>query len=216
MRTLTGAYAACLVVFGWQLVLGQGDMTAPKADAGLDSSVADFSTDGLFEHGRYEANFSSGVLFSPFLAIGQRPTINYTMTEVQIGYMLTDVRGRNWWRGNFEAAGEGFASWIYQGEGSFIAGGTIWGRYNFVQPGARLVPFGQIGLGMVSTDINRRIVGQPFNFNIEVGLGTRYLLSEHWGLNLEFRYQHISNANTGVHNLGINSYGPILGISYLF
>jgi hypothetical protein len=35
-------------------------------------------------------------------------------------------------------------------------------------------------------------------------------------LNLECRYQHISNANTGKHNLGINAIGPLLGVSYFF
>jgi opacity protein-like surface antigen len=85
-----------------------------------------------------------------------------------------------------------------------------------VPPGSRWIPYTQAGLGLTSTDIDRQIVGQPFNFNLDLGAGTRYLLSEHWALNLEYRFQHISNANTGTHNLGINAHGPILGVSYLF
>ena len=175
-----------------------------------------FSANTLFEHGRYEGGLSSGVMFSPFIATHLRPTINYTITAVQFGYMLSNVKGSGCLRGNFELAGEGFGSAIFDGAGSYIAGCTVWGRYNFVPAHSRFVPFGQIGLGLTSTDIDHKIVGQPFNFNIDVGLGTRYFLSEKWALTLEYRYQHISNANSGRHNLGINAHGPLLGVAYLF
>jgi hypothetical protein len=89
-------------------------------------------TENLFERGRYEAAFTSGVLFSPFGPTRMRPTINYTVSAVQLGYMLEDVKGDGWWRGDFEVAGEGFGSAIYDGPGGYIAGGILWLRYNFV------------------------------------------------------------------------------------
>ena len=209
---------------GWGLALilsicntpGQDRMIAAADPQPNPPNTLASSAPNSIEDSRYEFNFSNGVLFSPFVATGHRPTINYTMTEVQFGYMLTPVRGTGWWRGNIELAAEGFASGIFEGDGSWIAGGTVWGRYNFVQPSQRFIPFGQLGLGMVSTDVEHKVVGQPFNFNIELGLGTRYQLCDHWSVNLEFRYQHISNADSGRHNIGINAAGPILGVSYLF
>ncbi len=187
------------------------------ADRTEERQAADFEAfDSPFSKGQFEGALTSGVLFSPFVAKGNRPTINYSITEVQLGYMLTDAKGAGWWRGNFEVLAEGFGSGIFEGPGSFIAGATFWGRYNFVQPGWRLVPFLQAGAGLTSTDIPHSIVGQPFQFNLELGAGTRYFFNPNWALNLEFRYQHISNANTGVHNLGINAAGPILGVSYFF
>jgi len=42
------------------------------------------------------------------------------------------------------------------------------------------------------------------------------LLGRNWALNLEYRYQHISNANIGPKNLGINASGPFLGASCFF
>ena len=170
----------------------------------------------FFSTGRYEASVGNGTLFSPFLAIKGRPTINYTITEVQLGYMISNVRGAGWWRGNFEFAGEGFGSAIFQGSGSYIAGITLWGRYNFVPESSRVVPFAQAGAGLTSTDIDHHVTGQDFNFNLNIGVGIRYFVSKSWSVNLEYRYQHISNANTGPHNLGINSNGPILGVSYFF
>jgi hypothetical protein len=174
------------------------------------------SSEGLFERARYEAAFNNGVLFSPDIANHGRPTINYTITEIQFGYMLSHVKGRGLFRGNFELVGEGFGSAIFQGPGSYIAGMTIWLRYNFVPPGWRFIPYAQGGLGLTSTDIDREIVGQPFNFNLNLAVGTRYLFSEHWAVSVEYRFQHISNANTAEHNVGINAHGPILGVSYLF
>ena len=47
-------------------------------------------------------------------------------------------------------------------------------------------------------------------------MGVRYFLSKRWALALEYRYQHISNANIGAENVGINAQGPILGVSFLF
>jgi opacity protein-like surface antigen len=170
----------------------------------------------LFEARRFEASLSSGVLFSPIGTPQSRPVINYTVTSLQFGYTLSEVKGRGWARGNFEVAGEAFGSAIFVGDGNYIAGGTLWLRYNFVPTGGRFIPYVQAGGGAVSTDIDRSIVGQPFNFNLDIGVGLRYAFARDWSVNLEFRYQHISNANTGNKNVGINSYGPILGVSYFF
>jgi lipid A 3-O-deacylase len=173
-------------------------------------------SEDLFTKGRYEAALTSGVLFSPFIATEGRPTINYTISEVQFGYMLGDTKGSGVFRGNFELLGEAFGSAIFVGPGDYIVGMTIWGRYNFVQPNWRLIPYIQAGAGLTATDIDRQIVGQAFNFNLDLGIGARYLISQKWALMLEYRYQHISNANSAQHNLGINANGPILGVSYLF
>jgi lipid A 3-O-deacylase len=189
------------------------------ANAAAQTPEADFTREGpddLFAAGQYEATLTSGVLFSPFIATYHRPTINYSVTSIQLGYMLSNLRGNHLLRGNLEVIGELFGDAIFTGAGNYISGVTVWGRYNFVQPGWRVVPFFQVGLGLTATDLDRRIVGQVFNFNIEVGVGARYLLSSRWGIDLEYRYQHISNADTGPHNLGINAHGPILGLSYFF
>jgi lipid A 3-O-deacylase len=156
-------------------------------------------------------------MFSPFGPSRNRPTINYTLTSVQVGYMLGSVKSNGWWRGNFELAGEGFGSAVFDGPGGYIAGGTLWLRYNFVPRNLwGLVPYVQGGAGLASTDIERDLVGQPFNFNLGVAVGLRYLINRHWDLHLEYRYQHISNADTASKNMGVNADGPFLGVSYFF
>ena len=204
------------IVLGLSLLLNlPAAIAAEPAQAGSGGAPSYFEE--FFKPGHFEAALTGGAFFSPFPPCGNRPTINYSFTSLQLGYMLGNVQGNGWYRGNFELAGEAFGSGIFEGPGDFIAGGTLWIRYNFVprhSPG--LVPFVQAGAGMVTTDIDHHIVGQPFNFNLDAGFGVRYFIAPDWTLNLEYRYQHISNADMGENNLGINACGPFLGISHFF
>jgi lipid A 3-O-deacylase len=170
----------------------------------------------MFERGRYELAVGGGVLFSPYIVSRNRPTFHYTFSHVQIGRMLTSVNDAGGFSGNVQAAADMFGSAIFKGPGSYMAGGTAWLRYNFVQPEWRVVPYAQAGAGITLTDIDRRIVGQTFNFNLDLGFGARYFIAPRWSVNLEYRFQHISNANLGRHNLGINSHGPVLSASRFF
>ena len=203
-----------LLKLAWMLSFCVNPQCANAATTNEVSGIA--WTPGLFERGRSETSIASGALFSPFIATRNRPTINYTITELQLGYMLEDLREAGWLRGNFELAGDVYGSGIFKGPGSYLAGATLWLRYNFVPPGWRLIPYAQAGAGITFTDIDHDIVGEDFNFNLDVGFGARYFLAKNWSLNLEYRYQHVSNANLGKRNLGINACGPVLGISYFF
>jgi opacity protein-like surface antigen len=199
------------------LVLLNHQPAAARESGEEQDAVGASVPEQLFDCGRYEAALTSGVLFSFSGPSHDRSPINYTTTGVQLGYMLDEVKGDGWWRGNFELAGEGFGSAIFAGDGNYIAGGTLWLRYNFVpRTWCGLVPYAQAGAGVVSTDIDHGIVGQPFNFNLDLGLGVRYFVGQNWSVSLEYRYQHISNADLDKHNLGINADGPILGVSYFF
>jgi len=169
-----------------------------------------------FQSGLYEASAGAGIVFSPFVNNGGRPALNYELTEFQLGYMLTPVRGSSFWRGNVEVAGSVFGGAIVKGRGEYVAGATLWLRYNFVPRESGFVPFLQGGAGPTSTDLDRRLEGQNFNFNLNLGGGTRYFFTPDWSVNLECRYQHISNANLSSRNLGVNAIGPMLSVSFWF
>jgi lipid A 3-O-deacylase PagL len=186
------------------------------ASPSTEPAAREFASAPLFERSQLELCLDSGVLFSPFVATRNRPTIDYTITEIQLGYMVTPVNHAGWLRGNLELLGDAFGGRVFEGVGSYVTGATAWLRYNLVPHSARLVPYAQAGGGFVFTDIDRGIVGEDFNFNLGLGVGARYFLSERWSLNLEYRYQHISNANLGRKNIGINAHGPILGVSWFF
>jgi opacity protein-like surface antigen len=210
--TRQGVQTAGPILLLLSLAAACGPMNAQEKD-----TSETFSHERLFDSGRYEAAVTSGVLFSFSPPGHDHPPINYTTSGLQLGYMLGDVKGDGWWRGNFELAGEGFGNAIFEGEGSYIAGCTLWLRYNFVPRNSTgLVPYAQAGAGFVSTDIDHSIVGQPFNFNLDLALGARYFVGRNWALSLEYRYQHISNAGLNDRNVGINAHGPVLGVSYFF
>jgi Lipid A 3-O-deacylase (PagL) len=192
--------------------------TAALAQSSIETNApaaGSFSPD-ISSKGRFEATLTSGVLFSPFVATQGRRAVDYKVSEVQIGYMLSDARGDRWWRGNLEVVGEAFGDVVFKGEGSYIAGITAWLRYNFVPERWRLVPFAQAGMGLTATDLDHRLLGQTFNFNLNLGVGVRFFVAHNLSVNAEYRYQHISNANMSDRNLGVNADGPILGVSLFF
>lgn len=201
---------------GWRYALrfGLAGMAALSAlnAAGAKASLSD---DDHFHAGRFEGSLGEGFLFSPALG-ANRPTLDYLMTQVRVGYMLTDIHGPNVWRGNLEVVGELSGSGVTHGRGNYIASATFWLRYNFVMPGSRFVPFLQGGSGLTETDLDRRIQGHSFNFNLNLAAGIRYLLTPDWSLNLECRYQHISNAHLAMPNTGIDGIGPSFSVSYFF
>lgn len=174
----------------------------------------DFSDN--FQRNNYELSLSSGIMFSPIGADKGRHTVDYTLSGMQLGWMVTDVNDAGWLRGNVELEFEAMGGTVFQGRGSYIAGGTIWGRYNFIQPNWRLIPYAQAGLGAEGTDMDQRLIGENFNFNLGVGAGVRCFVAKKWALDVEFLYQHISNATIARHDLGINAVGPMLGLSYFF
>jgi hypothetical protein len=172
--------------------------------------------DRAFDKGLTEVAVNSGILFSPFPGEDSRPTLNYTQTGVEIGRMLTNVRGDGIIRGNCEILGELLGGPIVNGRGNYVANGTLWLRYNFVPQHWCIKPYAQAGAGVAMTDMNRRIVGQDFNFNLDLAAGAHYFIREQLSLNLECRFQHISNAGMSEQNWGLNALGPTVGVSWFF
>ena len=189
-------------------------LTCAGAAAAEVEQQNDFSD--YFEHGRYELSLASGVMFSPIGADRNRHTVDYTLSGLQLGWMWTTPGEDRWWRGNWELAVEAMGGAVYKGRGSYIGGGTGWVRYNFVQPGWRVATYVQAGAGAEGTDMDQRLIGQKFNFNLDVAAGARCFIARNWALQFECRYQHISNAKISNHDIGINAVGPMIGLSYFF
>jgi hypothetical protein len=176
----------------------------------------DTSPDSLFQRGRYEVSLSGGAMFSPIGADHGRPTLNYTLSGVELGWMLSDVDHTSWLPGNLEVAGELIGGAAFVGPGNYLAGVTAWARYNFVPSRWRVIPYLQAGAGLEAIDMDSRLVGGKFAFNLNIAVGTRYLVARHWSINAEFLYQHLSNATIATHDIGINAVGPMLSVSYFF
>lgn len=198
---------------GWRfsILLALTCGSAVGAEADQQNNFSDY-----FQRGNYELSLASGVMFSPIGADGGRPTVDYTLSGLQLGWMLSDVKGPGWFRGNWEVAAEAMGGEVFNGKGSYIVGGTLWLRYNFVQPNWRVIPYVDAGAGAEGTDMDPRLIGEKFNFNLNVAAGMRCFIARNWTLNFECLYQHISNAKISKHDIGINAVGPMIGVSCFF
>ena len=194
----------------------------PSAKAGVTTSTP-FETSVLelpFHKGAHEFAFVEGAYISWTQNSFRRPSFNYQLTSLRVGWMLTDVHRTGMLRGNCELLLEAFGGPVFQGPGTEIAGGTLMTRYNFVQPHARIVPWAQIGVGGLYCDAYRRRdqmeLGSGFEFNLQGSVGLSYFLSSRWAITGEAGYRHISNADTTSRNAGVNSVGGLAGLGYFF
>lgn len=173
-----------------------------------------------FTHGRHEFQFGVGGFYSFGNYSETRPKLIDVDATVRLGLMLTTAEGDGALRGNWELLLEAFGGAIAEGPGDVLAGASLLLRYNFVQPDARWVPYFQFGGGGAYSDAHevprQRLLGSEFMFNLQGGIGLRYLCSSHCAIFVEADYRHLSNAGLADRNCGANSVGGYLGLSWFF
>jgi opacity protein-like surface antigen len=192
----------------------------PVVELDNKGSVPD---DGFpYVQGAKEIEFDGAV----FQSVGtrgtaERPDVGFGVAELRAGWMLTNPIGGGLLRGNLEILGEIFGGGIYDGPGSDLVGFDAFLRWNFVQPGAKFVPFVQAGGGGVYSDAAQadkvqRLIGSDFSFSLEAEIGVRYMIDRNWAINVGLEYRHISNADTASRNRGLNALGGVLGVNRFF
>lgn len=108
---------------------------------------------------------------------------------------------------------------IFRGPETRYFGISAGFRYNFVQPGWRIVPYisGGVGLGWIDSHADIfGAQGQDFTFNILSAAGVSYRVNDHWKLQVGALYQHLSNGGQTDPNPSLNLFGPQLGVTYNF
>ncbi len=133
----------------------------------------------------------------------------------QLGLVLTDELGSGMLAGNVEGLIEPVAAHYYEPFSASLFGGSLVLKYNFLSFG-RWMPFWDAGAGMSWTDLAPRIPEQStqFNFILQTGPGVSYFVSENLAITAGFRFHHISNANIGDRNTGLNAWLLNLGFSF--
>ncbi|MFN7140348.1 MAG: acyloxyacyl hydrolase [Limisphaerales bacterium] len=200
----------------WLALLVLISFDSAQAGEPITSPDLRYDHNQFFRAGNFEVTAGAAVYFAPFVATRNRPRHEYAVALFDVGYMLNEVKEWGIARGNFEVLGELFAGGVFSGKGNYLAGFTAWLRYNFVQPDWVIVPYAQLGAGASAMDFDQRFYGQVFSFNLGTAFGLRYFLRPEFALNAEYRFQHLSNANTARKNLGVNSQGVMIGASWFF
>jgi len=151
-----------------------------------------------------------------FVAFGGREAHDLGLLSVSYGHMLGGVGGAGrWYHGNWELRAELFGGAQVSGEPEWLVGLTPHLRYNFVS-GTSFIPFVDAGAGVSATSIGPPDLSGTFEFNIQAGVGTHYLLSKTLALTLEARVLHMSCAGIHKPNQGINGLMGVLGVTCVF
>ena len=135
----------------------------------------------------------------------------------QLGYVFTDFIEADPFSGAFEILFEPVLAHYHEPFSASLFGASLVLRYNFLAFG-QWMPYWDFGAGVSWTDLAPRIPEQStqFNFLLEVGPGLQYFITERSAFNMAVRLHHISNANIGNRNTGINSILGLVGFSYFF
>lgn len=176
--------------------------------------------ESVFTAGRIELQSASGAFWSFATDGSDGGNIDFTSSSYRLGYMLTDVKGEGWLRGNTELLIEGFYASVFQGPGDWMAGGSLLLRYNFVQPEEKWIPYVQIGAGGLWNDIykdhSQSFLGKNFEGNFQASLGLRYQFNHKWGAMVEGGYRYITNFGVAERDSGLNSAGAVVGLIRTF
>jgi hypothetical protein len=170
---------------------------------------------------RMSVQTATGLLFSTDLIGPDIPTINYSQTNVRMGWMLSTPKNNGaFFNGNWEALVEFTNSVVVEGFGDYIGGLSFLVRYNLVRPDSKWVPYFQTGVGVVYSnahkDETQRAIGQSISITPQASIGVRYLFDKNWSFDLEAMYHHMSNAGTDDRNDGVNALGGFIGLTYYF
>jgi lipid A 3-O-deacylase len=207
--------------FGWFVVvlvaalvalpgLGSTNGSANAADqpAGYDSA---------FGFGKQSLGLSAGHGLALPVGGTQSPEledIQFVYVTPRWGVGITDQLGdRSWYRGNFELLLEGTFLYIFEPKHGIAGGLAPVFRYNFLT-GTRIIPFLQVGAGVIALDADLARQADGLNFIVQSGLGLHFFVSQSTALTGEWRFHHISNAGIHNRNAGINSSLFMLGVTF--
>ncbi|MCA9472708.1 MAG: acyloxyacyl hydrolase [Nitrospira sp.] len=140
---------------------------------------------------------------------GTKPSSNQRAVYVlpRIGIVFTDPFEAGWGTGNLEFLAEPLGARYWKPFKAYAGGLSLVLKYNFLSFG-RWMPYWDMGAGMLWTDLAPRIPEQStqVNFVLETGPGVQYFVTKQFALTTSVRYHHISNANTGDRNVGLNAW----------
>jgi opacity protein-like surface antigen len=211
---------ATSVMLGVLIIIGLSAEWAYSDEPGLEPSLSPETVwvggiGGGFRKGTFQAGGTVGAGFG-IRVFGTSVAHDLALASANLGWVFTDVMARGkWYGGNFELLVELFGGEQFKPNDRYFIGLTPLIRYNFAT-GSRWVPFVEGGAGVSSTNIDGPDLTGNFQFNIQVGAGIHYFLSDRTALTVQYRWLHFSNADTRLPNNGTNTEMFEVGVSWFF
>jgi opacity protein-like surface antigen len=142
-----------------------------------------------------------------------------THTQVQTydailryGRFLSGELGEGWYRFRHELLLELPLHVALDQSGRIMTGGYALGYFKFTAP-REFTPYVFAGGGVLYVDTGLPTMGSRLDFSYQAGTGLQYFIAKDAALNFEYRYHHVSNANTATPNEPLNSSKILVGIS---
>jgi opacity protein-like surface antigen len=162
------------------------------------------------------SNVRSGQPNQAYTIVPVSLTASLALDDVSLDHFLG-----GWLRGYSEFYFRGDYAVIAHGPETHYEGLMVGPRYNFVQPGWKLIPYIEGGVGFDFADANPAAggLGQDFNFSFCAGAGARYQITDDFFVRLGVEYQHLSNAGLSEPtnpNHPIDQLGPKLSFGWAF
>jgi opacity protein-like surface antigen len=200
-------------------------LSLPRAMAGTDmkeitppSCCSCNEKDWTIELGAGAAwsNVRSGQPNQAYTIVPVSLTASLKIDDVSLDHFLG-----GWLRGYTEFYFRGDYEQIVHGPENHYEGVMAGPRYNFVQPGWKIIPFveGGVGLGFADSNPAWGGLGQDFNFTFDAAAGARYNICDDFFVRLAVVYQHVSNAGLSepqFPNHPIDELGPKISFGYSF
>ena len=215
--------AACLLwLLGISGGYGSTDRieTTTSSRASIREEAAPVLTRWSFS---FESAFTFEVIPNPWRPLWGDYAINpldYKLATqiVSARYQLSEPDGPLFLRGYLELTGGLVATAIVEGPESYFFGGVLGFRYNFVQPGWRLIPYFEArgGPGITDARVQDYTQQQDFTFTYLIGAGLRYEINSRCSVNIGAIDQHMSNFYLAERNFGFDSIGVSVGFQYRY
>ena len=162
------------------------------------------------------SNVRSGEPNRPYTIVPVGLTASLKLDDVSLDHFLG-----GWLRGYSEFYFRGDYQQIVHGPENHFEDFMAGPRYNFVQPGWKIIPFVEGGVGFGFADSKPQLggLGQDFNFTFSAAAGARYDICDDFFVRLAVQYQHVSNAGLSEPtnpNHPIDELGPKLSFGYSF
>lgn len=162
-----------------------------------------------------------GTQWSTFYGLGINQVINNSAEGIHIA--TGGVRWSHLWGENFGSILRGHPAvaieflpvmaFIEAGQATWGIGANLLYEHHFAVEG-RVLPVWKLGAGFLYTNHEIPRDETRHNFSVLTALGVNIMVSERSALFLGYRFHHVSNANTGSVNPGINVHSAMFGLSF--
>jgi hypothetical protein len=132
---------------------------------------------------------------------------------LQYGYLITEERGKSWYKWRHELLIELPFYYVQHPESAIMTGINFLANWNFTASD-KLVPYVSVGGGPMYTNLDIPGLGRELNGNYQAGVGIHYFIEKYMSIDINYRFHHISNASTADPNEPLNSSKILFGVSF--